>query len=291
MPEADEQLPFLGEGTNVPREDARVAVFPVPFEASVSYGGGTARGAEAILRASSQVELYDEQFEREPYRCGVWTDRMFPIPRVPIDQVLRSIGERFGELMDDGKWVVMLGGEHSITPAAVAAAATRHPGLEVVQLDAHADLRQSYQDSPWSHACAMARCLEHAPVRAIGTRSYSVEEAERIRRGITGHRMVPAQELGEPGWVERALEGLDGRPVYLTVDVDYFDPAIVPATGTPEPGGGAWWPTLGFLEALFRRTNVVAGDVVELAPIAGLHHPDFIVARLVYKLIGFKFGG
>jgi agmatinase len=135
----------------------------------------------------------------------------------------------------------------------------------------------------------MARCLEHASIHAIGIRSYSEEEGRRIRAGIPGYRLVHAWEMAHESWIERALDGIDGRPVYLTVDVDYFDPSIVPATGTPEPGGGQWWPTLRLLEALFARTNVVACDVVELAPIAGLHHADFTVARLVYALIGFRF--
>jgi agmatinase len=173
----------------------------------------------------------------------------------------------------------------------VAALARRHPGLHVVQLDAHADLRQSYEANPWSHASAMARCIDHAPVRAIGIRNYSVEEAEWIARGIPGYAIVHAWEMEGDGWIVRSLEGLDGKPVYLTVDLDYFDPAVIPATGTPEPGGAAWWPTLRFLEGLFRRSNVVACDVVELAPAAGLIAADFAAARLVYKLIGFKFGG
>lgn len=277
---------FLQDGNEAPFERARVAVFPVPYEATVSYGGGTARGPEAIIVASAQIESFNERMAWVPSECGIWTEEPLAIPEEPTGQVVERIAHRFGELMDAGKWVVMLGGEHSITPGGVAAAAARHAGLHVVQLDAHADLRDSYQDDRWSHACAMARCLDHATVRAIGIRSYSPEEAERMRRGIPGYRMLPAWEVGRDGWIERALDGLDGRPVYLTVDVDYFDPSIVPSTGTPEPGGAAWWPTLDLLDSLFRRADVVAADVVELAPIRGLHHADFTVARLVYHLIG-----
>jgi agmatinase len=277
---------FLQDGNEAPLGQARVAVFPVPFEATVSYGGGTAQGPGAIIEASTQIESFNERMARVPSECGIWTDDPLEFPEGPTEQVVPRIAHRFGELMDAGAWVVMLGGEHAITPGGVAAAAARHDGLHVVQLDAHADLRDSYRNDRWSHACAMARCLEHAPIRAIGIRSFSPEEAERMRRGIPGYRMLPAWELGREGWIERALEGLDGRPVYLTVDVDYFDPSIVPATGTPEPGGGSWWPTLELLDALFRRADVVAADVVELAPIPGLHHADFTVARLVYYLIG-----
>jgi agmatinase len=282
---------FLEEDAERSFERAKVAIFPVPFEGTVTYGGGTAGGPRAILLASAEIESFDGQTTRVPSDCGIWTDRPLSIPGGSPAEVVRAVARRFGELMDAGKWVVMLGGEHSITPGGVAAAADRNPGLEILQLDAHADLRESYRGEPHSHACAMARASERAPVRAVGIRSYSAGEAERIRRGIPGYRLVHAWEMEGERWIDRALEGIDGRPVYLTVDVDYFDPAIVPATGTPEPGGGQWWPTLRLLEALFRRARVVAADVVELAPIPGLHHADFTAARLVYKLIGLAFAG
>ncbi len=284
-------LSFLGEDGCATFERASVAILPVPFGATVSYGRGAEQGPAAILEASSQVELYDEQLDIEPYRRGVWTDSMLEIgPGARAKDVVQAVAGRFGELMDSGKWIVMLGGEHSITPGGVRAAASRHEGLRVLQLDAHADLRESYEGDRWSHACAMARCLEVAPVRAVGIRSYSAEEQRRISAGIPEYGMVHASSLKTDGWIDAALEGLAGAPVYLTIDVDYFDPAIIPSTGTPEPGGGEWWPTLALLAALFDRADVVACDVVELAPKPGLHHADFTVARLVYKLIGYACG-
>ncbi len=283
--------PFLGEDYQTRFEDALAVVLPVPFEATVSYGSGTARGPAAILEASTQIEVHDELTGTEPWKRGIFTDSPLKVADRPIEETLAAVTERVGQLLDGGKWPVLLGGEHSITPAAVAAAARRHPGLTLVQLDAHADLRESYEGQRHSHACAMARSLEHVEsVNAVGIRSYSPEEAARIRDGIPGYRMLRGNELGGSGWIERALEGIDGKPVYLTVDVDYFDPALIPSTGTPEPGGGEWWPTLALLEQLFRRSNVVACDVVELAPIEGIHHADFTVARLVYKLIGLATG-
>ena len=281
--------PFGGPEAAAAFDDAAAAVLPVPYEATVSYGGGTARGPEAILDASTQVELYDEQLGREPFRAGIWTDAPLDVAGT-TEQVVARIRERVARLMDAGKWVLMLGGEHSITPGAVAAAASRHSGLRVVQLDAHADLREEYEGDRWSHACAMARCLDlGVTLTAIGIRNYSAGEARRIGAGIPGYRIVHGWELRDHARIERALEGVDGHPVYLTVDVDYFDPGIVPATGTPEPGGGAWWPTLELLDGLFARANVVACDVVELAPAPGLHHADFAAARLAYKLIGLRF--
>jgi len=279
--------PFGGAEAASSFDTARAAVLPVPYEASVSYGGGTAKGPEAILRASTQVELWDDLLGFEPYRAGIWTDAMLPVEGLAGEDAVPVVAARFGRLLDAGKFVVMLGGEHAITPGGVAAAAARHPGLTVIQLDAHADLRQQYQGDRHSHACAMARALEHAPVRALGIRNYSVEEAAWMRQGIPGYRIVHGWEMDEARSLS-LLDGLDGTPVYLTVDVDYFDPSVVPATGTPEPGGGAWWPTLRFLDALFRRAQVVAADVVELAPIPALHAADFTVARLVHHLLGLK---
>jgi agmatinase len=279
-------LSFLQEPPVVSFDQARVVILPVPFEATVSYGTGTAQGPTAILRASQQVEFYDERLACEPRECGIWTEPPLAVAGLAPAAAVERIAQRFGELIDDGKWVAMLGGEHTITPGGVRAAASRWQDLHLVQLDAHADLRESYEGEAWSHACAMARCLEHVPLRAIGIRSYSREEAERMQGGIAGYRVTHAWQMSGPGWIDRALEGLDGKPIYLTVDVDFFDPAVIPATGTPEPGGGRWWPTLRLLERLFERGRVVGCDVVELAPEPTLRYADFAAARLVYKLIG-----
>lgn len=281
--------PFGGDDAAAPFEAARVVVLPVPYEATVSYGGGTREGPAAILRASTQVELWDEALEDEPFRAGIHTVAPLEIPEGGTERVVQGIARRVGELEDAGKWVLMLGGEHSITPGGVAAAASRHPGLVVVQIDAHADLRESYEGNAWSHACAMARCLELAPVHAYGIRNYSADEARRIRDGIPGYRIVHAWQMRDEAWIGAAAEAVRGRPVYLTVDLDGLDPSIVPATGTPEPGGMGWWQTLRFLERLFEEARVVGADLVELAPVPGLHHADFAAARLAYKIVGFRF--
>ncbi len=292
--EHDEPTPaFLGDEAAQPDyAAASVAVLPVPYEETVSWGGGTSRGPEMILRASPYLEFYDEQMDHEPWRSGIWTDRPLAVEGLRPEQAVERIAARFGELLDDGKWVVMLGGEHSITPGGVRAAAERFEGLHLVQFDAHADLRQSYHGSKWNHACAMARCVDQvASLRAVGIRSYTIEESRWMKRGIPGHRIVHSWEMSDPDWEQRILDGLDDRPVYVTFDLDYFDPSFLPATGTPEPGGGSWFPTLAFLERLFDRGNVVACDVVELAPSPELHHADFSAARLVHKMIGMHSGG
>ena len=284
--------PFLGaDDAEHDFERARVAVLPVPYEKTVCWMPGTARGPEAILRASPHLEFHDEQMGIEPRRCGIWTAAPLDLGSRAPEDAAPLIGRRVGELMDAGKWVVMLGGEHSITPGAVQAAAERHPGLHVVQLDAHADMRESFAGDRFSHACAMRNCLPYAPVRGIGIRSYTAEESECITVGELPYQAIHSWEMGGGDWIPRALDGLDDVPVYLTFDVDYFDPSLMPATGTPEPGGGRWWPTLAFLERLFDRARVVACDVVELAPFPGLHHADFTVARLIHKMIGILDGG
>lgn len=283
---SDSVPPFLGDPEAQRDFDAAsVAVLPVPYEETVCWTPGTARGPEAILRASPHLEFYDEQLDAEPYKLGIWTDR-------PLDvgggtpAVLERVEARFGAHLDAGKWVLMLGGEHSITPGGVRAAASRHDGLVLVQFDAHADLRESFEGNPLSHACAMARCLDQvSELRAVGIRSYTREEADRIAAGIEGYDLVHAWEMNSQN-LERVLRGITGKPVYITFDVDYFDPSFMPATGTPEPGGGEWYATLRLLGEIFRRADVVAADIVELAPARGLHHCDFSAARLAYKMIG-----
>lgn len=277
---------FLEPQARAALDEASVAVVPAPYESTVSWVGGTADGPRAILEASEQLELYDERSRSEPWRAGVWTAPALELEGLDGPSMVHRVQDHVGRLMDAGKWVVMLGGEHGISVGAVRAAAERHPGLRVVQLDAHADLREEYRGSRWSHACVAARCLESAGVRAFGVRSYSADEARRMREGIAGHELVHAWEMEDSGRVGELIEGLAQSPVYLTIDVDFFDPSIVPATGTPEPGGAAWEPTLALLERLFDAARIVAADVVELAPAPGLHHADFTVARLVYKLIG-----
>jgi agmatinase len=183
----------------------------------------------------------------------------------------------------------MLGGEHSISSASVLAQADRHEDrLTVLQLDAHADLRAEFEGTPHSHASAMARVLDRADVVAVGVRGVSQEEVD-VSESSAASTLVWADEMwADDRWMDRAMEAL-GPKVYLTFDVDYFDPSYVPSTGTPEPGGGDWYRTLRFLKRVFEEREVVAADIVELAPTPGLNAPDFLVAKLAYKLISYRF--
>lgn len=272
---------------------ARVVVLPVPFERTVSYGHGTASGPAAIVRASQSMELWDEELGSEPYRVGIATVPPFVPEAHEMGAALAEIEAEARRHLDAGKFLVTLGGEHSLTiapvRAAAAVAAARGERIGVVQFDAHADLRDEYEGTPHSHAAVMRRVLDlDLPTVAVGLRAVSAPEAELI-----AERRLPviwSWELeDEAATAERFAAMLADLPetVYLTLDVDYFDPALLPATGTPEPGGGRWWPTLSLLRTLFRTKDVIAMDVVELAPVGGLPASDFVAARLAYKAIAY----
>lgn len=266
---------------------SRIVVLPVPFERTTSFGKGAAAGPGAILVASQQVELYDEELGREPCSQGIAT-----LPEVGVDHAdtarfLEDLEREVGRHLEAGKFVVVLGGEHTLTIAPARAARATFGDVGIVQFDAHADLRSEFEGTTLSHACVMRRLLDDGfPTAAVGLRSLSRPEARLIHQ-----RRLPVlwgRELAgaEPANLARLLAALPER-VYLTFDIDFFDPAEVPATGTPEPGGGRWYPTLGLLRALFEHKRVVAMDLVELAPVPGQHASDFLAARLVYKCLGY----
>lgn len=272
-------------------ERARALVLPVPYEATTSWGSGTRRGPRAILEASRYVELYDQELDQESYVVGIHTLPALELSRAGPAAAMEELEEAYGRLLDraPGRFIVMLGGEHSISAAAILAHAARAPRrISVLQLDAHGDLRPEYEGTPYSHASAMHRVLDAVDLVAVGVRALTPAERE-LAEGRDGLTLILADEMWENDrWVERALDAL-GDAVYLTFDVDFFDPSLVPATGTPEPGGGDWYRTLRFLRRVFETRTVVACDLVELAPIPGLTAPDFLVAKLAYKLIGYRF--
>ena len=259
--------------------DSRVAILPVPFEATVTYGKGTKKGPPAILSASQKVELYDQELDKEPYKIGVAT---LPILKGNIRNIQPKIESEISILLDKGKFPIMLGGEHSISVGAVKACKNKYADLSVLQLDAHADLREDYNGSKFSHACVMRRVREICPAVAAGIRSLSQEEMDFARGSGQIKKIFWADRLD----IEKILAGLSSH-VYITVDIDVFDPAEVPATGTPEPGGLNWYKVLEILKVVFRSKKVVGCDLVELAPIKGQHASEFLAAKLVYKLIGY----
>lgn len=272
---------------------AHSAVLPLPFERSTTYGKGTVRGPEAILRASRAMELYDEELQCEPHLQGIATLPPFVPEAFDMAEALAEIRGECRRVLEDGKFLVALGGEHSLSLAPARAVAELHGGssrVGVVQFDAHADLRQSFEGTPYSHASVMRRIVEDGfPTLAVGIRSLSAPEAQLIRDRelavIWGHSSATDEE-GCRRRFERRLGDLP-ETIYLTFDIDYFDPSRVPATGTPEPGGGTWYPTLALLRRLFEIKKVVGMDLVELAPIDGQPASDFLAAKLIYKCLAY----
>ncbi len=271
-------------------ETAPVYVLPVPYEGTVTYGKGAAQGPQAIIDASRHIETYDEYLGKETYRQGIATLPPLDTTGTP-DQVVSRLRDQVLAYIKNERHVVTLGGEHSIAAGAIAAYVEAHPDIGIVQFDAHADLREQYEDSRWNHACTMARV--HDVVAAdrivqLGIRSMSAEEAERIAtRGCSVHHWHDmALDLSE------SLKAIERLPetVYVTFDVDAFAPAVVRATGTPEPGGLDWLMTMRLLEGIASSKRVLGFDVTELT--GGDAVSAFTVARLVYRMIGlFALGG
>ncbi len=279
---------FLGLGKELTAlENAKVTLLPVPYEATTSYMEGTRRGPEAILQASRHVELYDHELDSEPYRVGIHTYPMVELTAAGPEVALQELRARYDEAANAGSFVIMLGGEHTITQVPVLHWADRlDDEVAILQFDAHADLRDSFHGTRWSHACVMRRVLDRVKPVGVGIRAIDREEKQLIEDlGLT---MVYGEQLGDEGWMDRALDGLDSDNVYISFDVDFFDPAYMPSTGTPEPGGGTWSQAMMLLRRVFAEKNVVAADVVELAPLGGVVAPDFLAAKLVYKMVGYS---
>lgn len=279
---------FLGLPAPATLERAPVVILPVPYEATVSYMGGTRFGPRRILEASRYIELYDHELDGEFHEGTVHTLPELLLSGAGPEEALGELSQAMERLLAMDKFVIMLGGEHSLSAPPIEAHLSRldKRRLSVLQLDAHGDLRPEYEGTAYSHASVMYRVHDRVDLVPVGIRAITADERALMRARniptIFGHELDAAE-----GWIDRALNAL-GPDVYITIDVDYFDPGVMPSTGTPEPGGGAWYPTLRLLERVFRERNVVGADVVELAPIPGVVAPDFLAAKLVYKLIAYQ---
>lgn len=274
-----------------PPEDAGALVIPFGMEKSVSYGSGTARGPEAIIAASPELEFFDDELWCEPYRgFGIATLETPRLAEAAAD-ALDQLAGLTGAALDAGHFPLVLGGEHTLTPGAIRPFAARYPDLAVLHLDAHTDLRDNYQGNPLSHACAMRRVLDQGvDVTSVGIRAISAEEAPFLEANRERVRVFWARERAH--WsLEEIVAPLRGQPVYISLDIDVLDAGYMPATGTPEPGGLSFDEVCAVMRAAAGVGRIVGGDLVELAPIPGFHAYDFTAAKLVYKLLAYALAG
>src|ERR1043165_243390 len=269
-------------------DQSRIIIWPVSYEGTVSYGGGTGKGAMAIIDASRNMELYDEETDAEIYKLGMHTVDESPSVEPP-ERMMNSLYERAHQLVGSGKFVTMIGGEHSVSAPVIRAHAEKYPNLSILQIDAHADLRDKYDGTPYSHASIMARVVKdmQIPSVQVGIRSISADEARDLDQLPT--RIFWARDIvGRNDWWNEAVDGLTEN-VYLTIDIDGLDPSLVSATGTPEPGGLGWYETIGLIRTLARKRNVVGMDLTEYSYVAGQNASAFLCAKLIYKTLGFVF--
>jgi len=268
-----------------------IVIVSAPFEKTVSYGKGTAKGPEAILEASHYVEFYDEEFDRElVFEKGISTIKPINFKKLSIKKSLNLISQTVRDLLKLGKYVVVLGGEHSISSATVLPFIESIQNLSILQFDAHSDLRESYENSIYSHASVMARIAELTnDIVQVGIRAQCIEEAEFIKKNNLKTFYARDLRTGKyQDWQKEVVNSLKEN-VFITFDVDAFDPSLLPATGTPEPGGLFWDETINLIKAIGKEKNIVGFDVVELAPQKGNPSSDFLTAKLVYKILNCAF--
>jgi agmatinase len=264
--------------------NASVVVLPVPFDGTSTWIKGADKGPDAILHASANMELYDIETDSEVYKKGIYT--ALPVmEKVNPEKMSKLVYKEAKKYIDLNKFLVTVGGEHSVSIGTIQAHAEVYENLTVLQFDAHSDMRPSYEGSRYNHACAMSRAVECCPVVHVGIRSMDVDE----KKYIHPDRIFYAESrLGNPQWSENILKHLSEN-VYITIDLDVFDPSIMPSTGTPEPGGLFWYEVLSILKKVNEKFNIVGFDVVELCPNKINKGPDFMASKLIYKILSYKF--
>ncbi|MEA3489344.1 MAG: agmatinase [Candidatus Omnitrophota bacterium] len=266
------------------RDRSRIAILPVPYDKTSTWIKGAAKGPFALLEASRELELYDMETDSEVYTRGIHTCAPLQTEAYPGEMV-RQVEEKVLELLDSGKFVVTIGGEHSVSIGSVAAHSAKYGDLCALQLDAHSDLREEYKGSPYNHACTAARIKEICPLVQVGLRSMPVEDKGKLDTDD----IFPARDIvHNEDRIDEAVGRLSEN-VYVTIDLDVFDPSVMPSTGTPQPGGLDWYRVTGLLKAVAEHKNVVGFDVVELCPNKTNKAPDFLAAKLVYKFLSYIF--
>tara|TARA_Y100001960_G_scaffold226571_1_gene237299 strand:+ start:790 stop:1668 length:879 start_codon:yes stop_codon:yes gene_type:complete len=268
----------------------KVVIVPFGLEKTVSYGSGTKNGPKEIIKASHQVELYDEELNCEPYKkIGIKTLKPFKIDK-NIKKALKKISDINNKILNNKLFPMTFGGEHSITPGCIEPFVNKYKKLCILHFDAHADLRQSYNGNKFSHASAIRRCLDHRNVSLVsfGIRNISKSEIPYLNKN--SHRIKIFWAKDKLNWnLNKFKKIIKNKNVYLTFDVDGLDSSIMPATGTPEPGGLFWDETLNIIKIASKNSNIVGADINELAPIKGFNSYNFLVAKLAYKILSYKF--
>ncbi|MGI8813315.1 MAG: agmatinase [Pyrinomonadaceae bacterium] len=270
-------------------DSSRILVWPVSYEGTVSYGTGTGAGAMAIIEASRNMELYEEETDSEVYKLGIHTLHEFK-PRATPEAMMSDLYNETRELLKSDKFLCMIGGEHSVSAPVIRAHAERYHDLSVLQIDAHADLRDTYDGTPHSHASIMARVVKdlRIPSVQVGIRSISADEARLIASGIPTKIFWAKDIVGRTDWIDSAVDSLTDN-VYLTIDIDGLDPSLVPTTGTPEPGGLGWYETLTLIRKIAERKRIVGMDLVEYSYAENYDSPAFLCAKLIYKSLAYIF--
>jgi agmatinase len=266
------------------RIQSAVVIVPVPYDETSTWGKGADKGPEALLEASANMELYDIETGTEVYKIGIYTDIPVSIPGRP-ELMINAVDKRISSWLKINKFVIAIGGEHSITIGSVKAYLRKNPDLSVLQLDAHTDLRPEYLGSKYNHACTISRIKELCPVTQVGIRSMDIIETEFLQ---PGHVFFAEAINSSHDWIERIIKTLNNK-VYLTIDLDVFDPSIMPSTGTPEPGGMNWYNVLELIRKLTEQKHLVGFDIVELCPGPNNKAPNFLAAKLLYKVLTYKF--
>lgn len=270
-------------------DEAKAVIIPFGLEATVTYGGGTSNGPSAMIAASRELELFDEELWCEAIeRYGLVTAREPAIETSDIEATLKMLEAMTGAVLGDGKFPLVFGGEHSITPGAIRPFLKKYDDLIILHFDAHADLRDGYEGEHYSHAAAIRRVLDHptVPIVSCGIRNISKEEIPFLE--ANKHRISIHWGKDIKDWdIEAITAPLKGRPIYLTFDLDGFDSSLMPSTGTPEPGGVFWNDAMAIIKRASSIGTIVGADINELAPIEGLHAPDFLAAKLAYKIMNY----
>jgi agmatinase len=265
-------------------EKSKIVILPVPYDGTSTWIKGADKGPAAILEASANMELYDIETDSEVYKKGIYTATPVKENKSP-EKMTMEVYKIALKYVSDKKFLVTLGGEHSISVGAIQAYSEEYENLTVLQLDAHSDMRPEYEGSRYNHACAMSRAVECCPVVHVGIRSMDVEE----KKYIHPDRIFYAEKrLMDPNWMEKVLDLMSDN-VYITIDLDVFDPSIMPSTGTPEPGGLFWYEVLTLMRKVNEKCNIVGFDVVELCPNKVDKAPDFLASKLIYKILSYKF--